>query len=228
MNEEILRPVNGDAPTLLAQARQWQADVKNHMSANELRILHHLERYRFAAEIINESPASEKTVLDIGAGDGTGLSVICDYCEPQPRVHAIELDAEACQRMQRRLPQVETFNLSIDDFEFSFEYDFTLLFETLGHQYIVSDLELLKKLNTRTLLLSIPYYRHYEKKFYFYRLYDPISIRELLEHAMPEHDVSIYGQFHPFNREHESDCAIVDIADLKRDPDFIICKAQRR
>jgi hypothetical protein len=224
MNEEILRPVGGNARALLENGRRWGAEAKLHMSENELRILHHLERYEFAAETINAESREGSYLLDIGAGDGTGLSVIHELCRPVPALHAIEIDAVACERMRRLLPTAEVVNASVGEFDFRRRYDYTLLYETLGHQHIVSDLALLKKVETRVLLLSIPYYRHYAKKFYFYRLYDPVSILELLERAVPNQRIEMFGQFHPVNRENDSDRQILPIGKLAREPDFIICR----
>jgi hypothetical protein len=194
------------------------------MTENELRILHHLERYEFAAETVNAEARMGSHVLDIGAGDGTGLSVIDELCSPASVLHAIEIDTVACERMRRLLPAARVISASVSEFSFTRTYDYTLLYETLGHQHIASDLELLKRIDTRVLFLSIPYYRHYAKKFYFYRLYDPISLRELVERALPHRKIEMFGQLHPVNRQQEADRAIVPIEALIRAPDFVICR----
>ena len=89
------------------------------------------------------------------------------------------------------------------------------------------DFKLLKKINAQILLLSIPYYRQHEKKFYCYRLYDPVSIKELLEHAMPNYTTHMFGQFHPVNRKDKLESGIIAFEDLNRDPDFIICRTAK-
>jgi len=226
MNEEILRPVGGNARVVLEKGRRWGIDAKRHMSENELRILHHLERYQFVAETVSAESREDACLLDIGAGDGTGLSVIDELCRPTPLLHAIEIDAVACARMRRRLPGAQVSNMSVGVFNFERRYDYTVLYETLGHQHIVSDLELLRRIDTRILFLSVPNYRHHPKKFYFYRLYDPVSLRELLERAVLDvpYKIEMFGQFHPVNREQESDRGILPIADLQRPPDFVVCR----
>jgi len=55
--------------------------------------------------------------------------------------------------------------------------------------------------------LSIPYCRHDEKKFYFYRHYDAVSIRELIRQAMTKYPMRMLGQCHPVNRKKTANAA---------------------
>jgi 2-polyprenyl-3-methyl-5-hydroxy-6-metoxy-1,4-benzoquinol methylase len=202
MKEELIRPkLEKD----LEKIRE--CIMNDEYSMNDLRILHHMERYEFVAHYINDNFQDEVNILDVGCGLGHGLNVLNQNLEPHidASICGIDIDSSSIKKASNFY---NNFSFICDDIcvaNMEGEFDVIIFFEVLGNENIQSDEVMLKKfknilLDDGCIFISIPSYRDNEPKSYFARLYNQKSFNEIISLAYNEKYVSFYGQMHPVNR----------------------------
>ncbi len=171
-------------------------------SKDELRIIHHLERYNFVASLIKRK---EVKLLDAPCGMGWGVGVILKKTNSKSKIVGIDISKEAILYAKRAIPRVIFYCMDLGNLAFKKEYfDIILCLETLGHEKIGDDervIEEFKRILKKggILILSLPTPR--SKWKYFKRRYDKESFKALIERHFA--NPLYFSQLYPLNRRIE-------------------------
>ena len=142
----------------------------------------HLERYKFAAEFLQQR--EDPDVLDVGCGVGYGSYIMSDFAK-QITCYDISTEARAYWELHYQKPNVEFVTQDIRECDFENAADVAVSFEFIEHvenpRPILSDLSF----KARYLLCSVPneVRRPYNPEDFphHYRHYTPKAFRKLLK-----------------------------------------------
>jgi 2-polyprenyl-3-methyl-5-hydroxy-6-metoxy-1,4-benzoquinol methylase len=222
-------PASQDMDGLL---RRYRADGHRFSgTAVEYRLLHHIERYWFAADTIGEARSTVR-VIDMGCGNGVGLREFARRSRAELDLSGVELDRAACEEAKRSLA-VRTFNMSIEDYAPDESFDVVMCFETIGFSSLSSDRSLLQALDRccgpgGRVFVSAPNYQGRPAKQYFDRTYSTAELTELMiEYFGDRADVVCYGQLYPANRRTPEDVGVRPLDALSVPPDFSIAAIRK-
>lgn len=202
MKEELIRP------KLKQDLDEIRVNIRNNKySMNDLRVLHHMERYEFAAQYINDFFEGQISILDIGCGLGHGLNILNQNLHENINADIWGIDIDKSS-IEKATVNYENLNFICDDVcnaDFNEQFDIIIFFEVLGNENIDSDIKTLHKFNTilsenGCIFISVPSYRDKEPKSYFARLYNQESFENLVVSAYSNKDIYLCGQIHPANR----------------------------
>jgi SAM-dependent methyltransferase len=200
-------------------------------TASEYRLVHHIERYWFAADTIGD-PGATVRVIDMGCGNGVGLREFARRSPAALDLSGVEIDRDACEEAGRTLA-VRTFNTGIDDFSLDETFDAVICFETIGFSTLSSDRRLLQILDRccrpgGRIFVSAPNYRGRPGKDYFDRTYSTEELTRLMtSHFGDRADVANYGQVYPANRRGPGDVGVRRLDALAGPPDFSIVSVRK-
>ena len=201
-------------------------------SAVEYRLLHHIERYWFAADTIGDTGSTVR-VIDMGCGNGVGLREFVRRSPATLDLSGVELDRVACEEAGRLLA-VRTFNMGIEEYSLDETFDAVICFETIGFSSLSSDRSLLQVLDRccrpgGRIFVSAPNYKGRLKKRYFERTYSTEALTELMiSYFSDRADVACYGQLYPANRRTPEDVGVRQTDALSFPPDFSIAVIRKR
>lgn len=201
-------------------------------TAVEYRLLHHFERYWFAADTLG-NPGSTLRVIDMGCGNGVGLREFARRSPARLELSGVELDADACAEAAGSLA-VRTFNMGIEEYSPDKPFDAVTCFETIGFSSLKSDRGLLQVLDRCCrpggwVFVSAPNYQGRAKKTYFERTYSTDELTALVRSYFGDRaKVACYGQLYPANRRTPEDVGIRPPATLSLPPDFSIVSAHKQ
>ncbi|XOV79281.1 MAG: methyltransferase domain-containing protein [Aestuariibacter sp.] len=181
---------------------------------NYFRLLHHNERYQFAASHIGGGSCEEMCLLDIGIGLGQGACEFVQTClqlySVAPAITGLEVEhsvAESCRNIN---PDFSVLEDNILSFESDKSFDFIICFELLGNKSLKSDALLLSKI--RQLLkkggkafISIATFANSpegtaKKKDYSARIYSQQSFETLIKESFLDANIEFFGQSYPLKR----------------------------
>jgi len=228
MKEELVRPELKEGPANLNFLREI-INSSQEVSANDLRILHHMERYEFVAQKINEHFGTEPlNILDIGCGLGHGLAVMRQILTSHinANIYGLDIDDVAICNANSLYPDFNFICEDICDAELQQKFDVIIFFEVLGNENLKDDLEILTNFNNLLsenglVFISIPSYRNKTPKSYFARLYDQKSFSTIIKEGFRNRQIIFYGQMHPVNRDFVL-CDNCISEDLFENGDFMI------
>lgn len=195
------------------------------------RVLHHIERYWFAADTLGSAHGTLK-VIDMGCGNGIGLAQFAARSAAKLDLSGVELDEAASEEASRALP-VRIFNTGIEELSVPEQFDAVICFETIGFSTLSSDANLLDVLDTYcapggTIFVSAPNYRGRQQKQYFERTYSLEDLHRLLGSFFADRaEVACFGQLYPTNRRAPGDVGVRDVSSLSAPPDFSIAVVKK-
>jgi 2-polyprenyl-3-methyl-5-hydroxy-6-metoxy-1,4-benzoquinol methylase len=229
-NEFRPEPTLQDMNELMAR---YQAEGHRFEAEPDIyRLLHHMERYWFVADALRGRGTSIK-VIDMGCGNGVGLSALADRSPLPLELSGVEIDKAASEEAAKTL-SMRVFNTGIEDLRISESFDAVICYETLGFNTLSSDRNLLAVLDGYCkpggqIFISVPNYRGRRKKDYFERTYSTDELRELVEsHFERSSDVECFGQLYPANRRQPGDVGVRSLKELSGPPDFSITLVQKK
>ena len=224
MREELIRPKpKGTIVEIQERIQAGNSDM------DDLRILHHMERYQFSALRASQLFDGDNNVcvLDVGCGLGYGMEVFMQHVDEDSFIDitGIDIDEDAIKNASLRYPD---FDFMCDDVCLMSEdkkYDVVMFFEVLGNENIKDDVESLSKLknilsDNGIIIISIPNYGGQKPKEYFTRLYNDNTFKEIMINTYVDMNINLFGQLHPINRGNV-DCRIID-KDLYETGNFMV------
>lgn len=207
MREELIRPKIDEGRICIDSVKS--AVVHNTATINDLRVLHHMERYEFVGSVINNSfERSDVSVLDVGCGFGHGLFVLKETLRSHFRSHVIgvDIDINALSVANKLYDDIDFICSDATRLAIKPNVDVIIFFEALGNENIEDDKMLLTYFRNiisddGIIFVSIPSYRSHPPKSYFARLYNQESFRDLMQECFGGIKIALYGQMHPANRD---------------------------
>lgn len=207
---------------------------------NDLRVLHHLERYWFAKDFLMSMGLKNSTIIDVGIGEALGIN---EFLRDLPssmieRVIGLEIDKEIANRAQVQYPLIEIINTNVEEFNTTDLFDIVFCYELLGHQSLSSDHVLLQRLDKLCasdghIFLSSKVFSGVEngyarKKDYDARIYDTRAFVDLVRHNFPDYSIRFFGQIYPLKRMSQHTVGVWENPRLDRDANFLICVAKKQ
>ena len=220
----------------------WVQKIEAHSPhvVNDFRVLHHLERYWFARDLLMSIGLKNSAIIDIGIGEGLGIS---DFLRDLPpsmikRVVGLEIDKEIANRVQVQHPSIEIINANIEEFDLAGFFDVVLCYELLGHQSLSSDHALLQQLDKLCppgghIFLSSKVFSNMadgqtRKKSYDARIYDTPAFVDLVRHNFLDYSIRFFGQTYPLKRMSQHEGGVWENPRLDRDANFLVCVAKKK
>jgi len=206
MCEEHIRPISQNGIRNMEIVRE---KVRNDNNANNVRILHHMERYEFMAQYLLSYYSKDQSIdlLDAGCGLSYGMNIIKNVIDNQMYLNlvGIDIDSSTIKRASEINKEASFFCQDICDISLLKKYDVIILFEVLGNAAIDSDQFLLAKLKNLLkpnglIFISIPSYGDKQPRDYFKRLYNQQIFNDLIKKIFNNWTCNFYGQFYPKNR----------------------------
>ena len=200
------------------------------LDKNQLRVLHHVERYMFVSKIIKNFKWGKKPkIIDIGCGEGIGLHYLLkelgdDYFES---IDGVDITKDVETVLKKLIPNINFYDVNINDFDYS-NFDIILCMEVLGANSLDSSRALLLKLKTMLadeglMFISIPNYVNCKSHEYFKEVFNINTFKGLMNEILPEYDLKFYGQMYPTKSK-----KILDFGTLiKDDYNFMICEVKK-
>ena len=216
-----------------------EVDAPNDEVLNYFRLLHHLERYWFAADLLESWKEKDLAVIDIGLGEAHGL---LQFLNRMPgsmtgRTVGVEIDKEIADRVRAQYPFIEVLNANVEEVNNTEAFDIVFCFELMGNKSLSSDERLLQQLDRLCspggyIFLSIAAFASSEAgqtraKDYSARIYDTNSFKEIVGRMFSEYRTRFFGQVYPLKRMFPSQVGVRENPGLERDTDFLICVAKK-
>ena len=200
---------------------------------NNIRVLHHLERYEFIIKILEENKIDTKSlkILDIGCGLGFGLNILYNNFNNENML-GIDIDINIINIAKNKYKNINFINCHICNLGIIIKFDVIILFEILGEYSITNDEYILQKVDELLsdngfIFISIPFYHRKEyKNKSFNRIYNLNSFTELVNNNFNNHEIKIFGQLYPKNRENIVDDNPI-LVDNLFNADFLIAMVKR-
>lgn len=194
--------------------------VSDDAFATYMRVLHHLERYEFAAQLLNNKKTEVDCVIDIGIANGYGISAFCKLLNHStPTVTGVEIDPSIMKECQAKHPEFTVLSDDILALNCEDTFDVITCFELLGNSSLVTDEALMDKIKSLlspkgVAFLSIAIFDESEhgrarKKDYSERIYSAQSFQSLFKKCFDseKYRLSFFTQSYPLKRFlTDSDC----------------------
>jgi predicted RNA methylase len=194
---------------------------KNCNDTNKLRVLHHIERYKLIAQIIN-SKNEKVSILDVGVGNGLCLEVLCNTCQKLIKdVGIVEIELDVLEQAKEIFSNAMSFQ-RIE--EINEKFDIVICHEVIGNKSISCDIDFVEKLKNicnKILSLSIPNYGNTHHN-YFTRTYSVSSFNNLLKTCFSKNIILKYSQIHPFERNNIKDIGVWENPGFEKPCDFMM------
>lgn len=219
----------------------WVQSIDSEDAAilNDLRLLHHIERYWFAADLLKPLGLRNICVVDIGIGEAHG---ILQFLKNVPdgtirRTVGIEVDKEAAQRAKAEFPFLEIIHANVVKLALEDSFDVVFCYELMGNESIGSDEVLLQQLDKLCapggrIFLSIAAFGNTaagrtRAKNYSARIYDSRGFIRLANRVLSGYQFRFFGQIYPLKRMFQGAVGVWENPELKQETDFLICVATK-
>lgn len=216
-----------------------KVDVDTPAVANDFRVLHHMERYWFAADFLKPLGLKNLSVIDVGLGEAHGVLQFLKHLPSTMigKTVGVEIDKEIADRMQVQYPFIELINANIEELSTPDVFDVVFCYELMGNKSLSSDDILLQQLDNLCapnghIFLSIAGFGNTEAgrtrtKDYSARIYDTPGFISILKRMLPGYHIRFFGQIYPLKRMFQSQIGVWENPGLEKDTDFLICVARK-
>ncbi len=231
MNDKEIRPTLeldrvDNLPRLLSEMGY---KVKEVLDFNEMRVLHHMERYWLICHLFKNQPIN--SLLDVGCGKALGIREIFNKLPQLREIVGIEradgVYQEVVDTLYRDGTQVNVLPIAAERSYLHGHFDVVSCYEVLGDEHVPNDNDLMGMLyrySSKHIFLSCPNYRDRARKSYLKRVYTFEEFAAMCENNFPGCKLTYYGQLHPVNREKPADIGIFPWDERS---DFLICYAEK-
>lgn len=208
--------------------------IINKLNKNELRVIHHVERYCFISTLINEEKynGNKLNIIDLGCGEGIGLKYLRDRLPKYflDEINGLDVIDKVAIPFTTILPNSKFHHSGIEEFDKD-GFDIVLCLEVLGDESISSPENLLRKLDTISnnnalIFVSIPNYGDAASHKYFKTTFTPETFKNIIENNFKNLEIEFYGQQYP--TKSPTPIYFYDLMKNRENVDFMLCKIKKK